>query len=162
VNLLRIKISVIGLFLTGMISCNEKPIKLDYCDMISEDQTYVNNDKSDIIKYNADKSKRHEIFKKNFDLIMQKTKVDGFPKTSFNSYQRKDSCKFLAVEMTMIHIAQSNPQMFYSKKYVDIFKSELDKGNIEKRLLKQSSNVTAKTIDLCEEFRPNIEYALKI
>ena len=153
------KILIIGL-LCVVISCNEAPIKLDYCKMISEDQSYVNTDKSDMLKFRADKVERHKIFKKNFDLIIQKTKQEGFPFISLNNYQ-KDSCKYWAVSMTMIHTAQSNPKVFFSKKYVDLFKLEMDKGNIEKKLLEKSSIITARTIDLCPELKPKVEYATK-
>ena len=159
-KLKKIKISILGFFLIALIACNEEPIKLDYCKMISEDQSYVNNDKSDMVKFKVDKAERHKIFKKNFDLIMQKTKQEGFPYISLNNYQ-KDSCKERAILMTMIHTAQSNPNIFFSKKYADLFKREIDKGNIEKELLERSSIITAKTIDLCDELKPNIEYATK-
>ena len=145
----------------GLVACKQEPIELDYCKMIEEDQSYVNNDKSDMVKFNADKSERHKLFAKNFDLIMQKTNHDGFPKTSLTSYP-KDSCKYWAVSMTMIHTAQSNPKLFFGRKCADLFKTEMDKGNIERKLLEQSSIITAKTIDLCEDLKSRIEYATKI
>ncbi len=89
---------------------------------------------------------------------MDKTRQDGFPFVSIENYQR-DSCKYWAVSMTMIHTAQSNPEVFFSKKYTEIFKSELDKGNIERKLLEQSCIITAKTNELCEELQSNIKYA---
>jgi hypothetical protein len=155
-----IKISTLGFFLIGLVACKENPIQLDYCKMISEDQSFVNTDKSDMKSFQADKAERHKIFKKNFDLIMQKTKQEGFPYVSLDNYP-KDSCKYWAVSMTMIHTAQSNPGVFFSKQYADLFKREMDKGNIEKKLLEQSSMITAKTIDLCDELKPTIEYATK-
>ncbi len=156
-----VKILSIGFFLFGLIACHEEPINIDYCKMISEDQTYVNTDKSDMVKFKADKEVRHKIFEKNFELIMEKTKQDGFPFVSLNNYP-KDSCKYWAVSMTMIHTAQSNPNLFFSKKYANLFKREMDKGNIEKKLLEEPSIITAKTIDLCVELRPDIEYAVKL
>ncbi len=126
--------------------------------MIADDQAFVNTDKSDLERFNSDKLKRRKIFKKNFDLIMDKTRQDGFPFVSIENYQR-DSCKYWAVSMTMIHTAQSNPEVFFSKKYTEIFKSELDKGNIERKLLEQSCIITAKTNELCEELQSNIKYA---
>ena len=36
----------IGLVMISQSSCAEKIIELDYCKMISEDQSYVNSDKS--------------------------------------------------------------------------------------------------------------------
>lgn len=154
-----IRILIIGFFVVGIIACKEDKITLDYCKMISEDQSYVNNDKSDMTRFNTDKAERRKIFKKNFDLIIQKTKQAGFPYVSLSNYQN-DSCKYWAVSMTMVHTAQTSPDVFFSKKHADLFKSEMDKGNIEKELLERSSIITAKTIDLCDELKPKIEYAL--
>ncbi len=156
-----IKLLIIGFYLTGFIACKEEPINLDYCKMISEDQSHVNTDKSDMVKFNADKAERQNKFKKNFELIMQKTEQEGFPFVSLNNYPQ-DSCKYWAVSMTLIHTAQSRPNLFFSKKYADIFKSEVDKGNIERRLLEQSSIITAKTMELCDHLKPEIKYALKL
>jgi hypothetical protein len=142
------------------MACKKESVELDFCKMISEDQLYVNNDKSNMEKYNMDKIERHRLFKKNFNLIMLKTKQEGFPSISLSNAQA-DSCKFWAVSMTMIHTAQSEPNVFFSKKYVDVFKEEMDKGNLEKELLRRSSITTAMTIDLCEALKPNIKYATK-
>lgn len=151
----------IGFFLLGLIACHEQSIILDYCKMLSEDQSYVNTDKTEMVKFKADKEERHKIFKRNFELIIKKTNKEGFPYVSLNN-SSIDSCKFWAVSMTMIHTAQSDPDVFFSKKYADLFKRELDKGNLEKRLLEQPSIITAKTIDLCDELKPDIDYAIKL
>ena len=37
----------------------------------------------------------------------------------------------------------------------------MDRGNIEQKLLEKSSIITAKTIDLCNELKPKIEYATR-
>lgn len=155
-----LKMVMVAIYLSGLIACSEGPIPLDYCKMISEDQLHVNNDKSDSLKYQADRAERYETFEKNFELIMQKTRQDGFPYVSLNNYT-EDSCKYWAVSMTMIHTAQSNPGKFFSKKYADLFKNEMEKGNLERELLERSSIITAKTMDLCDELKPDIEYAVK-
>ncbi|MEM6316139.1 MAG: hypothetical protein AAF960_00630 [Bacteroidota bacterium] len=151
----------IGLLLFLSLSCKEVQVELDYSKMIAEDQLYVNTDKSDIKKYNADKLKRKAIFKRNFELIIDKTKQSGFPYVSLENHQL-DSCKYWAVSMTMIHTAQSNPELFFSDKYSKIFKAELEKGNLERTLLEQSSIITAKTIDLCEDLKPQMKSAAKL
>lgn len=152
------KILTLGIFVLLLNSCDSKPIELDYCKMIAEDQSFVNNDKSNLEQYNLDKSKRKEIIKNNFALIMEKTKQDGFPLVSLNTYS-VDSCKYWTITMTMIHIAQSDPELFFSEKYSKIFESELKKGNMERNLLEKASVITAKTIELCEEWKPKIKYA---
>lgn len=157
---LIIKTTIIGFVLVSLMACKEKTIALDYCKMIAEDQSYVNTNPSDSINFKADKAKRGKIFEKNFALVINKTKQEGFPYINLKNPQ-EDSCKYWAVSMTMIHMAQSKPAVFFSKKYVNLFKHELDKGNIEKKLLQRASLITARTIDLCEELKPQIEYASK-
>lgn len=156
----EIKALVIGFFLTGLLACQEAVVNLDYCKMISEDQSYINTNKTDLVNFEADRTERDEIIKRNFELIMHKTKQEGFPSITLNN-SPKDSCKHWAVLMTMIHTAQSNPNTFFSKEHADLFKREMDKGNIEKKLLVQSSIITARTIDLCSELKPKIAYATK-
>jgi hypothetical protein len=151
---------IVAIYLSGLIACNEAPINLDYCKMISEDQLHVNNDKSDTLKYKADRAERYKTFKKNFELIMQKTKQEGFPYVSINNFA-EDSCKYWAVSMTMIHTAQSNPELFFSKEYADLFKREMEQGNLERELLERSSIITARTMELCNELKPKLEYAIK-
>lgn len=156
-----LKTSFLAIALATLMACHKKPLTLDYCQMIAADKTHVNMDKSDMVKFEADQAERAKIFKRNFDWIMQKTEREGFPGVSMKNRQA-DSCQYWAVTMTMLHTAQSNPELFFSKRYAKLFKSEMDKGNLEKVLLFQSSTLTAKTIDLCEELKPDIEYALKI
>jgi hypothetical protein len=151
----------IALILCGFLSCNNEPISLNYCKMIEEDQSFVNTDKTDMNQFNLDKIERHKLFKKNFELLMMKTKQDGFPKVSLNNF-KQDSCKYFAITMTMIHTAQSNPNVFFSEKYANLFKREMDKGNIEKKLLTQSATITAKTIDLCKDIKPDIKFAVEL
>lgn len=143
------------------LSCSEEKIVLDYCTMIAEDQLHVNQDKSDMDRFNADRKKRHKIFEKNFDLLMQKTRQDGFPFVSLQTYAA-DSCKYWAVTMTMLHTAQSDPAKFFSKKYARIFQAELNKGNIEKSLLEKSCTLTANTIALCEDLKPDIRRSVEM
>jgi len=128
--------------------------------MITEDQQYVNYDKSDI-NYMEDKKKRHEIFENNFNRLLQVTKQDGFPKVSLKTY-KQDSCKYEAVTMTIIHIAQSKPEVFFSKKIAHLFNQELRKGNIEKKLLQKSTVVMAKTMEICISQKKKMEYAINL
>ena len=61
-----------------IISCQDEPIKLDYCEMIKLDQSYVNTDKSNSSKFKSDKEKRSKLIKKNFELLIKKTLEKDF------------------------------------------------------------------------------------
>lgn len=156
-----VSLATITLFILVLFSCKQDPIYIDYCKMIDDDQSFVNTNKRDLEQYNADKLERHKIFKKNFDMLMRKTAQDGFPYVALENLPQ-DSCKYWAVSMTMIHTAQSNPTVFFSKKYADLFKREMDEGNLEEQTLKRSVEITAKTIELCENIKSDIQYAVGV
>lgn len=160
-RLLQKQLILIGILLGGLTSCQEEPIKLDYCQMIAEDQSFVNPDKSDMDQFNADRAKRRVLIINNFELLMRKTKQTGLPYVSIGG-DSSQTCKHRAVTMTMLHAAQSIPEKFFGKKYAAIFQQEVEKGNLEPELLKISSLLTANTINLCEQLKPEIKAALKL
>ena len=129
--------------------------------MIKLDQSYVNTDKSNLSKFKSDKEKRSKLIKKNFELLIKKTKQTGFPNV-FLGQPNKDSCMNGAVTMTMIHTAQTSPDKFYGNTIAELFKIELVNGNLDKELLKRSSIVTAMTIELCDNLKPRIEKTLEL
>ena len=145
----------------GLLSCKSSPIVIDYCEMIKSDQSFVNTDKSDMDQFNADRQARHKIFNSNFDAIMQLTSQEGFPYVSLSTYPA-DSCKYWAVTMTMIHTAQADPEVFFSKKVAKIFETEMKKGNLEKGLLEKSCIISSRTSEFCEHLRTDIQYATKL
>ncbi len=155
------KLSITIVVLLEMVACDNKTLPLDYCRMIAADQSFVNTNKGNRQAFESDREKRALLIKNNFDLLMEKTRRDGFPSVSASS-QRIDSCKYWAVTMTMIHAAQSAPEVFFSKKYASIFNEELQKGNMERSLLQKASMITAKTIELCDDIKPTIEAATQL
>ena len=152
-------ITITGIAFLGLLSCNEQTIDLDYCKMIAEDQSFVNTDKSDMETFNADKASRKKLIEKNFDLLVQKTRQSGFPMIQDESME---SCKSRAVTMTMLHGAQTLPELFFSEPYVALFKAEMDKGNLERKILLIASTLTARTVELCDGQQPEIEAALAL
>ena len=149
------------IFFSSLISCNEKSIDLDYCKMLSDDQSNVNWDKSNMMKFDDDKIKRNKKIINNFKLLIDESKINGFPRVNLD-FSSPDSCKNRAVTMTMIHIAQINPNLFFGDKYSKLFKTEIDKGNLDKELLRRSSIVCFRTEEICEFLKPKIEIALNL
>ena len=153
--------SLVCFFFILNISCNEKQIEIDYCKMLERDQSFVNNDKSNIEEFNSDKAKRAVLINQNFELLIKKTKQSGFPNIQ-NNQTLKDSCLERAVTITMIHKSQIDPDQFYGKSMVKLFKNELEKGNLDNEILKKSCLITAMTTDLCENLRPRMKSALAL
>jgi len=149
------------LLILSILSCQNEAITLDYCKMIKDDQSYVNTDKSNMSQFISDKEKRSKLIKQNFNLLIKKTKQTGFP--NLNIHQMNiDTCKNRAVTMTMIHASQTNPKQFYDKKLAKLFKKEIENGKLDKEILRKSSIITARTIELCSDYKSEIEKALEL
>ena len=160
-KLVDVKFVFIFIVFSGLQSCNEKVAVLDYCKILTDDQLDVNWDKSDMAKFEADKIKRSNRITNNFELLIRETKENGFPVVSLN-FADDENCKSRAVTMTMIHIAQINPKLFFSGYYSKLFKLEIDKGNLDKELLKRSCIIAFKTEEICENLKSNIEDAINL
>lgn len=138
------KWGVLFFFVILAYGCHRgSPSELPYCSMNSRDQSFVNNNKKDIEKYNKDREKRLRLIEENYEMLMGYARRNGFPYIDFST-QESDSCKFWAVTMTMLHAAQGIPS-FYSEKSIRFFKKEMDKGNITKQLLEQCLIVADRT-----------------
>jgi len=147
-----------------IISCKGDDLILDYCEMLDEDQSHVNHDRSDMVKYISDQNLRLSVFKKNFEMIMQKVDESGFPNSSNITTQDESTngCIDDAVKMIMIHTAQSNPELFFSSKNAKIFKREMDKGNLSRKTIILATNLAVNTIDMCDYLKPRMDYAMKL
>lgn len=161
-----ISICFSAIVITALIaSCNRKVIDPPYCEMYKTDQSHVNTDKSNIVQFNTDRNKRISLIEKNFDILIEYSKRFGFPKIEPNLVVT-DSCKYWAVTMTMIHTAQINPELFFSKKMVAFFNKELERGNLQRSLLKQCIEITHLTTTPTEDLtstidRASLEWGLK-
>ena len=153
----------LGIFLFAVVficfGCQRKPYELDYCKMLKDDQSFVNQDKSDMAKFESDRAKRAELLAMNFDLLLAKTYLDGFP-TIHKIITTTDTCKRQAVQITMIHAAQSNPKLFFSEGVVSIFQKELKKGNLDVDVLRKAVIISARTKEFCSALKPKINAAL--
>ncbi|MEO1714936.1 MAG: hypothetical protein AAFU60_16515, partial [Bacteroidota bacterium] len=55
------------------LACTSNRTDVDYCQMIEADQSFVNNDRSDMELFEADWAKRKAIIHANFDLLLEVT-----------------------------------------------------------------------------------------
>jgi len=125
-----LSIFLISTYLFLSIGCQfSSKISIDYCQMLANDQSYINRDFSDKDKWQSDRKKRSAIFKHNFELLMDKAKLDGLPKTgTFEDFP--DSCRFNAISLTFIHIAQSQPELLFEKNIILLLEKEIKSGNL--------------------------------
>lgn len=141
-----------------LMNCGfKKPIKLDYCKMLEEDQSYVNTDKSNMEKHRADANLRDAIFYKNFKSIIELTIEEEFPDVD----TKKDSCLNMAVFLTMVHTAQSNPTLFFSDEIIALFKEEMKNGSLDKEMLINWIVMGYLSNETDEKIKLNIDAAIK-
>ena len=151
---------ILVLLLTFTLACkNEKPIELDYCDMLSKDQSYVNKETTDTAVIERNRRLRHQIFVENYTQIVRLTKQSGFPNFDFEALPQ-DSCKNWALTATLIHMAQAKPEIFFSTENIALLSSEIDKGNLDSSDLFVAFKVSFVTNQFCEELRENINMAI--
>jgi hypothetical protein len=130
-------------------ACMKQPTELSYCEMHETDQSFVNNDKTDMERYEADREKRLQLIKANFESLVTYSMREGFPLVHPEDAVL-DSCKYWAVTMTMIHTAQAQPDLFFSPEMSSFFKKEMNKGNIRRELLEQCLIIAFRTNSLSE------------
>ena len=153
---------IIGVIIIANIGCNSnKPIEIDYCKMLTRDQSYVNREELDPVKRESNREKRKEIFIENYDQIIQLTKQKGFPNINFEDLPQ-DSCKYWAVTATLIHMAQSKPEIFFSEKTISLFKDEMNKGNLEPEDLTPAFRLSFTTNEFCEDLKETINKAVQV
>jgi len=128
--------------------------------MIEADQSFVNNDRSDLQLFEADRTKRKAIIHANFDLLLEVTNQDGFPIIT-ETDKEEQTCRYRALTMTMIHAAQLFPERFFGPSCIAVFSGELEVGRLDRALLERASFVTIRTMEICEELEPQILQALK-
>lgn len=126
----------------------------NYCQMLSNDQSHVNYDKSDV-NYLSDKAKRHEVFRDNFFEIMAYASKEGFPKIDVKQ-PATDSCMRSAITITFIHIAQSDITIFFDKKIKRLLQQEIKKGNLPSNLIAKSIAIMLRTNELCRQTKADL------
>lgn len=152
----------LGILMISMIACKpNKSLELDYCEMLTRDQSYVNHDETDKAVVEENKRKRSQIFVENYEQLIALTKREGFPSISFENLPQ-DSCKYWAITITLIHIAQTKPETFFSEEAIALFEEEIEKGNIDSEDLAPAFRVSLMTNEFCDDLQGNIEKAIQI
>jgi hypothetical protein len=118
-------------------------ISPDFCKILNADQSYINNDKSDKY-YSIDRKKRHAIYQNNFKEIMHYIEHSGFPSIHLNK-SNVDSCKYNAITLTFIHVAQSKISTFFKPKTKKILLNNLASNVQLKQVLTKSILVAINT-----------------
>lgn len=109
-----------------LISCNQPKVDIDYCSMLEEDQSYLSSEELD---------QRKKVFVENLETIVKEINENGFPDINPIGKPPKDSCKYWAINGTLIHISQTRPDLFYNEDHVSLFETEIKKGNLDPQVL---------------------------
>ena len=114
-----------------LMSCkNEASTELDYCKMLKLDQSYVSNGGT-VEELESDNLKRKDIFKDNLDQIIQYSKTNGFPEMGSLQTSGLDSCRNWAVMITLFHVGQTQPILFFEKETQQLLEKEIKEGRLK-------------------------------
>ncbi|HMR86644.1 MAG TPA: hypothetical protein PKD51_00745 [Saprospiraceae bacterium] len=142
-------------------SCKlNKKVDLDYCNMLEKDQSHMNEGVTDPDKRKENTSLRNKGFEENFQQILELTKQQGFPNVSFEDLP-KDSCKYWAVTATLIHMAQTKPEVFFSEEITTLFKEEINKGNLDSDDLTPAYRISFTSNKFCQNLEASINHAIQ-
>lgn len=130
---------------------------IDFCEILSRDQSFVNVDKSNFEKFMEDREIRMGIINENLDLLLAVTRKNGFP----NSSIVQDSCVDKAAELTIIHAAQINQEKLFKKATVRLFEREIEKGNLNKQILERALIIMERTSEVCVSQKKDIVSAVE-
>lgn len=148
-----------ALFILILLGCSSDPAPLDYCLMIEADQSFVNNDRSNLAQFEADRAKREALIEANFDGLLEVVNRSGFPILT-DKDKEENTCRYRAITMTMIHTAQLFPERFFGPFCTAIFTTEMKEDRLDQALLERASIITARTMDICTDWKPQIQQAL--
>jgi hypothetical protein len=127
--------------------------------MLKNDQSYFFDPTlSDSANY-QNRELRKEIFKENLKDLILFTELIGFP-TIESKYTQQDSCRYWAISGTLIHNAQANKDVFFSKPIIDIFKREIKKGNLKRDILYPAIKLGLMG-KVCDSLHENVLLALE-
>jgi hypothetical protein len=156
--------NVLLLFISLIISftacTSNKSVEWDFCNMLTKDQSHLNDGVTDADKRKENTSLRNKGFEENFLQILELSKQQGFPNVSFEDLP-KDSCKYWAVTATLIHMAQTKPEVFFSEEITLLFKEEMNKGNLDSDDLTPAFRMSFATNEFCQNLEASINHAIQ-
>ena len=103
--------------------------------IIRTDQKYVRNN-----------TKRDPIILRNFDIIVSITEKQGFPQLR-QEYRSKKKNNLISqgAFLTFIHVLQTKPEDLLNESIINLFKTEISSGRLEKSILRNAMNIYLKT-----------------
>lgn len=120
--------------------------EIDFCTMLHLDQTLRNEE-------------RLEVFKENLYKITEYSKTNGFPEMGSLKATGLDSCRNWAVMITLFHVGQSQPKLFFEEEISDVFTSEINNGRLRSKSLFPPLREGFKNHSFCRRNKAKI-YAL--
>jgi len=156
-NLLLLKIIIFC-----FIGCKtDKTKELDYCQILERDQSHVDHTETDTSIIAENRRIRRQYFSENFNQIIEHIKQNGFPRISRETMDQ-DSCKFHAIQITLIHTIQTRPEVFFSDEIISLFEKEIKNGNMQPEDLLSSFRVGFQMNNFCKDLKENIERAIHV
>ncbi|MCB9311011.1 MAG: hypothetical protein H6567_13215 [Lewinellaceae bacterium] len=159
-NLKESRISgILSIVIFLLMGCQSK--ELDYCKMLELDQSHVCMDTTDMIKFQAERTIRHELIKNNFKELIEYADKNRFPEMGKLDVSGIDSCRNWAVFITCFHIGQIEPQLFFEEKTIEVLTREIEKGNLESSSLFTSFREGFRNHEFCKSQEEIIQSTLE-
>ncbi len=100
-----IVLTVLLVIVILIYSCSrDKVAELDYCNMLELDQSHIPQDWSDQDAVVKENNIRRDIFKNNFEKLMNYAKAKGFPEMGSLQSSGIDSCRNWTLVLTLFHV----------------------------------------------------------
>ena len=115
----------------ALFTCKDAGQKeLDFCKMLSLDQSNVFPDTINGIVVKPNSETRVKLFEQNFKQLIQYSEQNGFPELGPLKATGLDSCRRWAVVITLFHIGQSQPKLFFEKHNREVLQNEIENGRM--------------------------------
>jgi len=142
------------------VSCKDvKDQPIDYCQMLEHDQSYTSTGTEDSLVRESNRQKRIQLFEANYETILREIESNHFPDLSIKT-TTQDSCRFWAITMTFIHMAQTRPEVLFSEKSRKMMAQEILEGHLQPEDIVPAFRVTFGHKEFCSDLRESIEQAI--
>lgn len=156
------EMTTILVIILTIISCKDSsPKEIDFCRMLELDQSYTDSDSINKEKFNLNKKKRHKLIKDNFNQLIQYSKQSGFPEMGSLQTTGLDSCRNWAVMITLFHIGQIQPKLFFENGTKQLFEKEISEGRLKSGSLFPPLREGFRSHDFCIDNKESILAALE-
>lgn len=147
--------------IVSLTCCGEDfAAELDYCAMLKEDQSNLSSAADTKSIAIEKRRKRIQIFSNNFNDIIDFTMQYGFPEFDQGDL-KQDSCKYWAVVATLVHVAQTDRDVFFSEKTKEVFSREIQSARLPKEILYPALKMGIHS-PICDSLANNVFSALDL